>query len=345
MDMFERLISVWIKNKQIPGAVVDVRMGDRRHIRFSGGHLFSDKASQPMTMSTVFDAASLTKVVVTLPSIVQLAQSGKLLLSDPIQKYVPKFRHDRVTIRHCLQHTSGLPADVPGYRNRHATGDLLREIVEQPLEFEPGRRVLYSDPGMILLGVIVSLVADQPLQDYAREHIFTPMGMHNSSFNPPESWKDRIAPTEWSETGYLHGVVHDEKAHRLGGASGSAGLFTSAEDLSRYALGWLYPERYPLLSPEWVKKCFEAPIEQRGWGWQVWQGQEEILSCGKNWSIGSFGHTGFTGCSLWIDPVRELTVVFMTNAVHLGRDNAIRQLRPQLHDAVLSAISEQSSNE
>lgn len=325
MEPVSRLVRGWIEERLIPSAVVDVRI--RGEIAFQAA--FGSAAA-----STIYDIASLTKVVAALPAVLLLAQSSKLSLNDPVQKYIPEFRHAIVTIEHCLRHVSGLPAGVPGFRERYADRDIRREILEQELLSEPGERVHYSDLGMILVGWIVERVSGQRLDLFVEERIFAKMSMTDSGFNPPPGLRNRTAPTEWEGSRYLNGEVHDETAFRLGGISGNAGLFSTAEDLGRYAQLWLYPEAYGLLTRQTVEACLASPQDGRGLGWQVKEGPDDELACGASWPIGSFGHTGFTGTSLWIDPVHELAVVFLTNAVHYGRDTPIRKLRPLLHDAV-----------
>jgi CubicO group peptidase (beta-lactamase class C family) len=329
METISKLINRWVQDKRIPGAVLDVRFKGRQQVQASYGSA---------ELTTLYDVASLTKVVVTLPAIMNLLQASKLSLSDPVQQYIPEFRHDKVTIGHCLQHTSGLPSSLPGYRERYAARDVRQEILSQALDFEPGERVQYSDLGMILAGWLISRISGKSLDVFAKDGIFKKLGMTDSCFNPPAAWKDRIAPTEWDGSKYIAGEVHDETCYRLGGVSGSAGLFSSAGDLSLYAQCWLYPERYSLLTRGWIESCTKSPFEGRGIGWQVQDGRDSTLACGPGWPIGSFGHTGFTGTSLWIDPVREITVVFLTNAVHYGRDNPIKQLRPILHEAVMASL-------
>jgi len=328
MEKLNRLIEGWVREKQIPSAVLDIQVKNKKRVQAAYGSAF---------LSTVFDVASLTKVTVTLPAIMLLAQASKLSLRDPVQRYIPEFRHANVTIGHCLQHTSGLPATLPDYRDRFSRKDVKQAIFSQELDFEPGTQVQYSDLGMILAGWIVERLSGKSLEDFAKENIFAPLGL-TCRFNPPDNWKDRIAPTEWDGSKYIQGEVHDETCYRLGGVSGSAGLFSTAEDLARYARCWLYPERHSFLSRSWVDACMQFPMSGRGLGWQVWDGVEPALSCGAKWTIGSFGHTGFTGTSLWIDPMREIIVVFLTNAVHYGRNNNIKQLRLILHEAVLDAL-------
>ncbi|MCJ8010819.1 beta-lactamase family protein [Paenibacillus sp. KQZ6P-2] len=324
------LIEGWVAEKKIPGAVIDIQVGNKQKWQAAYG---------TASLDTIFDVASLTKVAVTLPAIMMLVQSSKVSLEDPVQKYIPEFRHAEVTIEHCLRHISGLPSGLPGSKERYSSID-IQQILTLDLEFSPGERVEYSDLGMILIGWIISRLTKQPLDEYAREAIFTPLGMIDSYFNPPVSLRGRIAPTEWDGTKYLLGEVHDETCYRLGGVAGSAGLFTTAQDLSKYARAWLEPERYSFLSRETVDACTKSVYKGRGIGWQVHEGPDSMMSCGAHWPAGSFGHTGFTGTSLWINPVNDMSVVFLTNAVHLGRDNVLRDLRPILHDTIIKAIVE-----
>lgn len=329
MDTINRLINSWIEDNRIPGAVLDIRISNK--MRFQGEF-------GSASLSTLFDVASLTKVVVTLPAIMLLVQSGKLSLSDSVQQYIPEFRHAKVTIEHCLRHTTGLPPSLPGFRDRYTDRDVRQEILDQDLEIEPGVRERYSDLAMILVGWVVSRLSGKSLDAYSKDEIFGQLGLSDCSFNPPANWRDRIAPTEWDGSRFIVGEVHDETSYRLGGVSGSAGLFATAEDLSQYAQSWLYPERHSFLTRESIHACTQSPVDGRGIGWQVQDGRDNSLSCGPSWPIGSFGHTGFTGTSLWIDPVHELTVVFLTNAVHYGRENPIKQLRPILHEAIMTSF-------
>ncbi|MWV43318.1 serine hydrolase [Paenibacillus sp. HJL G12] len=327
IDSIHPLIEGWIADKKIPGAVLDIQIGNKQKWQAAYG---------TASLNTIFDAASLTKVAVTLPAIMKLVQETKLSLQDPVQKYIPEFRHAEVTIEHCMRHISGLPSVLPDFRERYKSID-IQQILTLDLEFNPGERVEYSDLGLVLVGWIISRMTKQPLDEYAMEAIFAPLGMNDSCFNPSVDLHGRIAPTEWDGSKYLLGEVHDETCYRLGGVAGSAGLFTTAEDLSKYARAWLYPEQYSFLTRESVNACTKSVYMGRGIGWQVHEGPASMMSCGPNWPSGSFGHTGYTGTSLWIDPVHELSVVFLTNAVHLGRDNVLKDLRPILHDAVLKA--------
>ncbi|MDF2959176.1 MAG: class beta-lactamase-related serine hydrolase [Paenibacillus sp.] len=347
MDKIANLIDTWIAEKSIPGAVIDISFGDRFRYQKAFGAYSDGTETKAITLNTIFDAASLTKVAATLPAVLLLAERGELALDSKVQHHLPAFRHKEVTVRHLLQHSSGLPADLPKVE-RYQPRDVITDIIRQELLFIPGSQVVYSDLGMILLGRVVELLAGKRLNDFVRQEIYEPLGMHNTMYLPPESLKSRIAATEWVGDAFIVGSVHDEKSYQLGGVSGSAGLFTTASDLSRYARAWLEPDA-GLLPKRWREESLKEPLRGRGLGWEIWPGsqakqamqpkqQVPPQSCGSNWPAGSFGHTGFTGTSLWIEPRSELVVVFLTNAVHYGRANPIRQLRPILHQAIYSSL-------
>jgi len=340
MYTFDALIEGWVNKGDIPGAVLDITVGNR--FRFSksyGG--YSDRGTvKYINLDTVFDLASLTKVVATLPVVLSLAGEGLLDLDGAVSQYVPEFTHRTVTIRHLLQHTSGLAADLP-FRPRAEQGrKVLEELWLAELEAGPGSRVVYSDLGMILLGEAVQRICGETLDIAAKKRVFEPLGMKETGFMPSKTGlARRAAATEYVDGAYVTGIVHDEKCYHLGGVSGSAGLFSTAADLTRYCKLWLDPEKSLLISPDFISECFRQPQQGRGLGWEVYHDTGSVpASCGTTWPRGSFGHTGFTGTSLWIDPQHELTVVWLTNAVHLGRHTPIRKLRGILHDAVMTAM-------
>jgi CubicO group peptidase (beta-lactamase class C family) len=292
-----------------------------------------------VSLDTLFDLASLTKVVSTLPAILTLAAGGKLALDDKVRRYIPAFAHDEVTIRHLLTHSSGLPADLPFVPRLSPQYDVLASVLEQPLVTPPDTAVMYSDLGMILLGEVIRVVSGLPLDVYVTEAVFRPLGVKELTFNPDAAHLSRIAPTEFVDGEFVHGAVHDEKCLHMGGVSGSAGLFGTAGELLQVARLWLEPERFGIIPPDDVRIARSHSFQNRGLGWEVLTDSDNApYSCGTLWSQGSFGHTGFTGTSLWIDPVRELTVVFLTNAVHYGRGNSVKHLRRELHDTVYKAL-------
>jgi CubicO group peptidase (beta-lactamase class C family) len=364
MDKVARLIEQWVADKNIPGAVLDISYGKSFRWQQAYGAYNNGTCMNAITLDTMFDAASLTKVAATLPAVLLLANRGLLKLDDKVEYYLPAFSHKGVTLRHLLQHSSGLPADLPR-RDREQQCDVVAEIVTKELLFTPRSQVLYSDLGMILLGKIVELVSGGSLDKFTRREIHEPLGMSDTMYRPSEIYKERIAATEWNGNGYIWGEVHDEKCYQLGGVSGSAGIFTTASDLMKYTRSWLDSED-GLLPKRWRNECLNGPFRGRGLGWEMWPGysmehsgevsgtaaqwiesslqvsgppaQQPTSSCGTNWPKGSFGHTGFTGTSIWIEPISELVVVFLTNAVHYGRGNPIRRLRPILHEAIYSSV-------
>jgi CubicO group peptidase (beta-lactamase class C family) len=331
MDEARALVRRWVEEGLLPGAVLVVRgpRGERDAEAFGSAR-----------MDTVFDLASLTKVIVTLPVMLSLIAGGKLSLDDPAAEFIPEFRHRQVTIRHLLSHSSGLPADLPWQPRHAADRDVRGEILAQPLDFEPGSRAVYSDLGMILLGWIAETVAGDRLDRLARKFVFEPLGMTDTMFRPPASLAERIAPTEEVDGVAIRGEVHDEKCFHLGGICGSAGLFSTAADVAKYAQWWL--DRQPVqgmdIPPDLMDACIRPIVGNRGLGWEVWSGSGAPPACGERWSIGSFGHTGFTGTSVWIDPAARGYAVFLTNAVHFGRGNRIRELRPELHSVIYSSF-------
>lgn len=337
---YDKQVADWVRDRQLPAAVLDISVGNQFRFQKAYGTIDHVAGHGPATLDTLFDLASLTKVMATLPAVLVLANQSKLNFDDKVRAYIPEFRHDQVTIRHLLSHSSGLPADLPYQPRSVINRNVWHEIFEQGLIFSPGTQSLYSDLGMILLGKIVSVIAGEPLDHFVNRFIFRPLGMNTARFAPEEVWRLRAAPTEFVDGSYIKGVVHDEKAFHLGGISGSAGLFATADDVRRYARSWLYPstEGFGVRS-EIMEQCFVSPWQNRGLGWEVKTG-DAAVSCGSQVSLGSFGHTGFTGTSLWIDPALELAVVFLTNAVHLGRNNSIRTMRPILHHLIYSSLFE-----
>ncbi|WP_063860441.1 MULTISPECIES: serine hydrolase domain-containing protein [unclassified Paenibacillus] len=338
MDKVDRLVEGWVREGLLPGAVLDITVSNRLRFQKAYGSFSDGTKEHPIRLNTMFDIASLTKVTVTLPAILVLVAKGKLSMDSSVQAYLPAFRHSQVTLRHLLMHASGLPPDLPYFPRKAARPNLIEEILAQELLFQPGKEKLYSDLGMILLGIIVERVSGEPLDRFVKQQIFDPLEMQNTVFNPRPELQDRIAATEQVDGAYIIGEVHDEKSFHLGGVTGSAGLFATADDLARYAAWWLQPERWDIVPPSLMRETTAAPVGDRGLGWEVKHDPANVLSCGESWPTGSFGHTGFTGTSLWVAPEQGISVIFLTNAVHLGRNNMIRELRPILHETVLSSF-------
>jgi beta-N-acetylhexosaminidase len=360
-----RLIQAALLDGVAPGAAVAIGRHGRLAWLGSYGRIdFADDAA-PVSDSTIYDVASLTKAVATTTAVMMLVDDGRIELDAPVSRYLPEWTgEDRaaVTIRHLLTHTSGLPTWVPLFpdlRGRHA---YLRAIARMPLKEPPGTRTQYSDLGFMLLGLIVEQQSGQPLDAFLQARVFGPLGMRDTGFNP-RRWADareredgaegdetrerllaRIAPTEVDRTfrfTHLRGEVHDENAWAMGGVAGHAGLFSSARDLARLAQMLLYGGVYGqtrLIREETVRAFTSRQSEHssRALGWDT---PGPGGSSGDLFSAPSFGHTGFTGTSLWIDPERDLFVVLLTNRINPSRDNPrINSLRRALHDTIQRTV-------
>jgi uncharacterized protein YbbC (DUF1343 family) len=356
------LVDEAIAAQQLPGAVVVVGHGDRILVREAIGARATAPAREAMALDTIFDAASLTKVVATTTSIMQLVESGRLRLVDPVSRYVPGFeRYGKkdITVRHLLTHSSGLRPDVDLADPWTGTEHALALIVEEVPVARPDERVIYSDINFELLGRIVEKISGLPLDRYAKAHIFTPLGMRDTGFTPAAALVPRIAPTErcppnepcvpgatGSPAPMLRGVVHDPTARRMGGVAGHAGLFTTADDLARFCrmlLGQGTLDGVRILSPLSVARMIApstpaAEPNVRGLGWDL--DSSFSSNRGELFPIGSFGHTGFTGTSMWIDPATSTYVVALANRVHPEGKGDATPLRARLATIVAAAAAE-----
>jgi uncharacterized protein YbbC (DUF1343 family)/CubicO group peptidase (beta-lactamase class C family) len=342
----DAVIAQAIKEDQIPGAVLVVgHRGAVVHRKAYGWRALVPRR-ETMTVDTIFDAASLTKVVATTSAIMHLFERGKLRLNDPVAKYLPDFQGGKsdITVRSLLTHFSGLRPDLdlePAWSG-YETG-IQKALADVPAG-PPGVRFVYSDINFILLGEIVRKVGGVPLPQYVRECVFRPLGMNTSMFQPPASLRPRIAPTEIVKGTLLRGIVHDGTTRYMGGVAGHAGLFTTAADLGRFAEMMLGEGTYRgvrIFSPATVRKFTtpQSPPNQpilRGLGWDIdspYSGNR-----GELFAIGSYGHTGFTGTSLWIDPATRTYVILLTNAVHPRIRPAITSLRCRVGTVVAAAL-------
>jgi serine-type D-Ala-D-Ala carboxypeptidase len=331
-----------------PAAVVEV--GDASAIlwRESFGRLTFQPDAAPAANDTLFDLASLTKVLSTTPLVMQLVERGSLGLDDPIARYLDTWRgpdREQVTVRDLLAHASGLPAWVPLFRDHRGRAAFERAIAATPLEYVPRAKSMYSDLGFMLLGFML----DDTVPLATRFHtLWAQMGIvQEVQFNPPALWHRRTAPTEqdpWRGR-LLVGEVHDENAYALDGVAGHAGLFGTAAAVGDYArhLLQILDGRTGAFRREtleaFIARQTGIPDSSRALGWDT---MLPTSSCGTRMSSRAFGHTGFTGTSLWIDPERGVYVVLLTNRVHPTRENdAMKLVRPALHDAVMRELGDQ----
>jgi CubicO group peptidase (beta-lactamase class C family) len=346
-----------IRRGEIPGAVVAVVHADRVVYRKAFGKRSVKPDEVAMTADTVFDLASLTKPIATGTSVMILMQQGKLKPEDPVGKYWPEFSangKEKVTVEHLLLHTSGLTADnaLADYADGRARA--LERIAGLKLQSPPGERFRYSDVGFIVLGELVERAGGMPLDRYTKEHVFDPLRMTETGFKPRDALKKRIAPTASRDGKIILGEVHDPRAFAMGGVAGHAGLFSSADDLTRYCRmllrgGELDGAR--VLDARTVKLFTEAhavPTSARGrdgkglrsFGWDVDTGYSaprgDLFRKGEG-----YGHTGFTGTSVWIDPATATAFILLTNRVHPdGRGNAT-PLRRRLGTIVATAVGKE----
>jgi CubicO group peptidase (beta-lactamase class C family) len=298
-------------------------------------------ATRPMTADTVFDLASLTKVVATLPSVLYLVGRSEVGLDDPVRRYLPAFGpgKDEVTVRQLLLHTSGLPDQRRYYQWLREAKEVRAAALAEPLVAPPGTIVRYSDIGFITLGELVEAVAGCGLREFVQDVVCAPLGLTATTFLPPARWADRIAATESVDGVAKVGVVHDENAEVLGGVAGHAGLFGTAADLGRYAAAWA-GDSSPMagLRAEALRCQTEGLGGRRGLGWGLRHDRWDNM--GDGWPESGAGHTGFTGTSLSIDPDSGLWAVLLTNAVHFGRgpEHSVVGLRKAVHAAVAAEL-------
>jgi len=334
-----------IAERAFPAAVIEVGNTGQMLWRQAFGRLSYNADAAPTTDDTIFDLASLTKVLSTTPLVMQQLERGVLALDDPASGHVAEWRGDDradVTLRDLLAHCSGLPAWRPYYKQLDGREMYERAISSEPLEYAPRTRSIYSDLDFILLGFIVH--GRMPLTERFAL-MLSQMGIvEEIQFNPPQLWRARTAPTEFDEWRgrLLVGEVHDENAAALGGVAGHAGLFGTAASAGAYArhLMQILDGRTGVFRrstlDQFISRRPDVPGSSRALGWDT---MLPTSSCGTKLSPRAFGHTGFTGTSLWIDPEKDVYVVLLTNRVHPTRSNeAIKQVRPDVHDAVIGEL-------
>jgi len=332
-----------VQRRHPPGAAAVVV--DRTGVlaRAWGGWAKLPPGGIPVREDTIFDLASLTKVVVTVPLALRWRQERRWALDDPVARWVLGYPYPAITLRHCLTHLSGLPAHRPFHATAQGTGAVRRALFQVAPEAPPGARVLYSDLNFILLGWAAARCGGAPLARLAREHLFAPLAMRATRYRPPVEWRPRIAATERGgaerkQRGLIWGEVHDGNARALGGVSGHAGLFAPLHDLVRFVRPLLTPQRHPVLTPASIaamsRRQAGDPPDVRGFGWRLQP--VEMLA---GWPPDTYGHTGFTGTSIVVAPGAGLAVVLLSNAVHpKRRPEGITALRVAFHKALARAL-------
>jgi len=343
LNVLDSIIQTSVQNHEMPGAVLLVGHDGQVIYRKAFGNRSLEPKVEPMTIDTIFDLASLTKVIATTTAVMQLEEQGRVRLNDPVVKYIPEFGQNGkadITVRDLLTHYSGFAPDIdltPAFTNRDTAYSLA--FAATPVA-PPETQFIYSDTNFIVLAALVERISGMPLDAYCAQNIFIPLGMSHTRFLPPADWLRQIAPTEYDEHNQmLRGVVHDPRARRMGGVAGHAGLFSTADDLAKFAQALL--DGSSVLSALSIRKMTspEQPANMpaiRGFGWDI--DSPFSSNRGELLPVGSFGHTGFTGTSIWIDPTTRTYIILLTNAVHPRGQGSVISLRARVATAVAAAI-------
>ena len=346
LNRIDSVVSGAIEQGHMPGAVVLIMQHGQIVFRKASGFRSKQPIQTPMTPDTVFDLASLTKPIATATSVLILVEQGKLRFSDRVAQHLPDFGQNgkhKITVEQLLLHTSGLIADNPETEYLEGRSKGLESVYQLKPEAEPGARFRYSDMGYIVLGELVAHLAGVPLDEFAQKHIFGPLGMIDTGFRPSGNQRERAAPANLRNGRWIAGEVHDPRAFRLGGVAGHAGLFSTADDVAVYATMLLRggeTRGRRVLSPLSVRAMTTprpVPGGLRSYGWDVDTSfsinRGELFPRGK-----SFGHTGFTGTSIWIDPGSETVVIFLSNRLHPDGKGNVTRVRNQVATLAAAAL-------
>ena len=344
----DSLIEKAIADSAFPGAVLLVsKDGDILHEKAYGNFTYESSSSK-VTTNTIFDLASVSKAVGTTTAAMMLIDKGELNLDDKVIMYLPEFNNngkENITIRNLLVHNSGL-APFKKYYDVYSTAEeVINDIMNLAPEQEPGSKYVYSDLGMIALQKVIEKISGKSLDRFLADNLFNPLGMTSTMYNPPPELKDSCMPTELDDfwrMRQLQGEVHDERAYMLNGVAGHAGLFSTARDIAKFLQMILqkgYYQGRQYIKPETVEMFTTKQSDQstRGLGWDT--KSPEGSSSGQYFNLSSYGHTGYTGTSVWTDPTKNLYVILLTNRVYPTRNNnKISKVRPLIHDAIYQAV-------
>jgi len=340
------LIEEAIERRQMPGCVVAIG----RHGQLAWLRAFGQKrllpAPEPMTVDTVFDLASLTKPIATGTSVMILVERGKLRLRDKVSEHIEGFAEggkESITVEQLMTHQSGLIADNAIEEYADGPGEAWKRIVRAPVDHEPGTKFVYSDVGFIVLGELIRKASGQDVHAFSQAHVFRPLGMSETGFQPAETLRLRAAPTEQRDGRWLQGEVHDPRASRLGGIAGHAGLFSTARDLAIYAQMMLqrghYQGRQILSFPAVTRMTTAVPIANalRSPGWDKLSGYSSNRA--ELFSAAAFGHGGFTGTVIWIDPELDMFFIFLSNRVHPDGKGNVNHLAGTLATMAVASLA------
>lgn len=354
----DNIVESGISNRYYPGA--QLLIGNKNEILYSKSYgFYTYDRLTPVTENSIFDLASLTKVIATTSAIMKLYDQGKISLDDRVAYYVPEFAvngKEWINIKNLLLHNSGLKAWIPFYKTCSNKDDVVRTICNEQLKFEPGTSYEYSDLNAIMLGVIIEKVTGMGLDEYCKSEIFEPMGMESTTYNPEGELKELALPTEYDNNWrgrQILGEVHDEAASVMGGVSGNAGLFSNTEDIYKMVSPLMNEGRYynsysaglkieSFVYEETIDIFLKKPEDLYYYNTRLlgWDSKPEPTGsrrpCGELISENCFGHTGYTGTSIWCDMDRDLVIIFLTNRVYPSRSaSGIREVRPELHNRII----------
>jgi beta-N-acetylhexosaminidase len=345
----DQIMESAVSDSVFPGAVLLFGMDNHILYNKAFGNFTYDKNSSKTSTNSIFDLASVSKVVATTSAAMILVEQKKLNLDDHVVKYLPEFNNngkDQITIRNLLVHNSGLESFKKYYDDFSSADHVINDIMTSKLNSPPGEKFVYSDLGMITLQKVIEKTSEQPLDDFLKDNLFDRLGMNKTMYNPSKELKNRCVPTEldnyWRNR-LLQGEVHDERAHMLNGVAGHAGLFSTSNDLSKFVMMLMNDGEFndqqiidPIIIEEWTTKQSEQSDRALGWDTKSMEGYS---SAGTKFSKRSFGHTGYTGTSIWVDKETKLFVILLSNRVHPTRANRkITQLRPKLHDTIFNSV-------
>jgi CubicO group peptidase (beta-lactamase class C family) len=331
-----------------------VALGDETLIHETWGKIEIAPAARPMPRNTLFDLASLTKPVATAMALMILLEKGLVSLEDKVVEFVPEFdapEKEGIVLRHLLTHTSGLPPLIDLFSDGISRAEAIERLMHVPLQHPTGTAMVYGDVNFLILAEVIRRVTGQSLAEYCHRHVFHPLQMTRTAFNPlSKGWEVLIAPTQYCSyrKQLLRGIVHDENSFVLGGEGGNAGLFATAGDLHRFARMILHGgelEGVQVLSAPGVAAMIRnhspRKLPPRGLGWDIKGEGSGYMSCGELMPVGAVGHTGFTGTSLWLDPKSGLAVIALSNRVHISREKNQQEMirfRPRLHNLIVAAV-------
>ncbi len=349
----DRAVAAAIELELTPCAVIAAGTGDGIVFEKSYGRLTHDTHAKPAQLDTIFDLASLSKTIGTATSVMILADRGLIAVTDPVSKHLPGMRSDDkkgITVEQCLLHRAGFIADndIKDYKN--APADALAKIYSGKLKYKPGTDYEYSDVGYIVLGELVKAVSGKPLDEFAKENVFMPLGMNDMTYLPPAEMRDRIAPTQKRNEKWIIGEVHDPRAYALGGFAGHAGVFGAASDVARFCRmiinkGELDGKRIlsaniieEMTKPRSLTSEKTKETTVRGYGFDI-DSKHSSGPRGKRFAKGkTLGHTGYTGTSMWIDPANDCFVVLLTNRVHPDDEMEVKSLRRKVSTIIAEAF-------